>query len=343
MELGEHIIIGGEEWCAFPGLNIPAIKARVDSGAKTSTIHASNIHKFMRKGEKWVSFEVHPIQDSRRITLHCKAKVVDHRNIKSSSGISEKRFVIQSTMKIGNFQWNIELTLANRDSMGFRMLLGREAMENRVFVDPANSFLLGDYSGEKISELYQHFKDVRSGLRIGVLASNPELYSNKRIIEAGEERGHEMVFLNVQQCYMKLDATNPEVRFRGGRSLNNLDAIIPRLRPNLTFYGCALIRQFDSLGIFCANSWESIGRSRDKLFSSQLFSQNGIQIPITGFAKSPLDTTDLIQMVNGAPLIIKLLEGTQGKGVVLAENAKAAESVINAFKSLNANILVQEF
>lgn len=343
MELEEHIIIGGEEWCAFPGLNITAIKARVDSGAKTSTIHASNIHKFMRKGEKWVSFEVHPIQDSRRITLQCKAKVVDHRNIKSSSGISEKRFVIQSAMKIGNFQWDIELTLANRDSMGFRMLLGREAMENRVLVDPANSFLLGDYSGEKISELYQHFKDVRSGLRIGVLASNPELYSNKRIIEAGEERGHEMVFLNVQQCYMKLDATNPEVRFRGGRSLNNLDAIIPRLRPNLTFYGCALIRQFDSLGIFCANSWESIGRSRDKLFSSQLFSQNGIQIPITGFAKSPLDTTDLIQMVNGAPLIIKLLEGTQGKGVVLAENAKAAESVINAFKSLNANILVQEF
>jgi len=343
MELGEHIIIGGEEWCAFPGLNIPAIKARVDSGAKTSTIHASNIHKFMRKGEKWVSFEVHPIQDSRRITLHCKAKVVDHRNIKSSSGISEKRYVIQSVMKIGNFQWNIELTLANRDSMGFRMLLGREAMENRVFVDPANSFLLGDYSVEKISELYRHFKDVRSGLRIGVLASNPELYSNKRIIEAGEERGHEMVFLNVQQCYMKLDATNPEVRFRGGRSLNNLDAIIPRLRPNLTFYGCALIRQFDWLGIFCANSWESIGRSRDKLFSSQLFSQNGIQIPITGFAKSPLDTTDLIQMVNGAPLIIKLLEGTQGKGVVLAENSKAAESVINAFKSLNANILVQEF
>jgi ribosomal protein S6--L-glutamate ligase len=343
MELGEHIIIGGEEWCSFPGLNIPAIKARVDSGAKTSAIHASNIHKFNRKGEKWVSFEVHPIQDTRRITLRCKAKIIAHRNIKSSSGISEKRYVIQSTMKIGSYQWDIELTLANRDSMGFRMLLGREAMENRVFVDPANSFLQGDYSVEKVSELYRHFKDVRSGLRIGVLASNPELYSNKRIIEAGEERGHEMIFLNVQQCYMKLDATNPEVRYRGGKSLNNLDAIIPRIKPNLTFYSLALIRQFEALGIFCANSWESISRSRDKLFSSQLFSQNGIEIPITGFAKSPLDTNDLINMVNGAPLIIKLLEGTQGKGVVLAENSKAAESVINAFKSLNANILVQEF
>lgn len=343
MELEKHIIIGGAEWCAFPGLNISAIKARVDSGAKTSAIHASNIQKISRKGEKWVRFEVYPIQDTRRITIRCEAKIIDQRIVKSSSGISEKRYVIQSSMKIGDYQWNIELTLANRDSMGFRMLLGREAMENRVFVDPANSFLLGDYSEEKINEKYQHVKDIRSGLKIGVLASNPQLYSNRRIMEAGKDRGHEMIFLDVQQCYMKLDSTNPEVRYRGGSSLNNLDAIIPRIKPNMTFYSCALIRQFESLGIFCANSWESISKSRDKLFSSQLFSQNGIQIPITGFAKSPLDTTDLIKMVNGAPLIIKLLEGTQGKGVVLAENSKAAESVINAFKSLNANILVQEF
>lgn len=339
----QHIIIGGEEWCSFPELNIPAIKARVDSGAKTSTIHASNIQKFNRKGEKWVSFEVHPIQETRRIAIRCEAKVIDHRVVKSSSGIAEKRYVIRSTMEIGNYHWNIELTLANRDSMGFRMLLGREAMENRVLVDPANCCLLGDRSEENIKELYQHVKDVRSGLRIGVLASNPILYSNQRIMEAGEERGHEMIFLNIQQCYMKLDSSNPEVRYRGGSSLNNLDAVIPRIRPNLTFYGCALVRQFESLGIFSANGSESIGKSRDKLFSSQLFSQNGIQIPITGFAKSPLDTTDLINMVNGAPLIIKLLEGTQGKGVVMAENAKAAESVINAFKSLQANILVQEF
>jgi ribosomal protein S6--L-glutamate ligase len=343
MELGNHIIIGGAEWCALPGLNIPAIKARVDSGAKTSALHASNIQKINRRGEKWVSFEVHPIQETRRITIRHEAKIIDQRIVKSSSGISEKRFVIQSSMKIGNYEWNIELTLANRDSMGFRMLLGREAMENRVLVDPANSFMLGDYAEAKINEMYQHVKDIRSGLRIGLLASNPLLYSNQRIMQAGEERGHEMIFLNVQQCYMKLDATQPEVRYRGGKSLNNLDAIVPRIKPNLTFYSLALIRQFEALGIFCANSWESISKSRDKLYSSQLFSQNGIHIPITGFAKSPLDTTDLINMVNGAPLVIKLLEGTQGKGVVLAENAKAAESVINAFKSLQANILVQEF
>ncbi|WP_460757076.1 30S ribosomal protein S6--L-glutamate ligase [Marinomonas epiphytica] len=181
------------------------------------------------------------------------------------------------------------------------------------------------------------------GLKIGLLASNPDLYSNRRIIEAAESRGHEIQFLNVKNCYMKLDATTPEIHYRGGRVLNDLDAVIPRIRPSMTFYACTLLRQFESLGIYCLNSSIAISQSRDKLRSLQLLLDNGLDIPTTGFANSPLDTGDLIDMVGGAPLIIKLLEGTQGKGVVLAETRKAADSVINAFKSLNANILVQEF
>jgi ribosomal protein S6--L-glutamate ligase len=169
------------------------------------------------------------------------------------------------------------------------------------------------------------------------------LYSNKRLIEAAHARGHEITFFNIQHCYMRLDAKTPEVRYRGGNILDDLDAVIPRICSSMTFYGCALLRQFDSIGIYCLNSSSSISQSRDKLFSSQLFSRNGIQIPVTGFAKSPLETKDLIDMVGGSPLIIKLLESTQGKGVVSAETNKAAESVINAFKSLQANILVQEF
>ena len=129
---------------------------------------------------------------------------------------------------------------------------------------------------------------------------------------------------------------------RGGKILNDLDAIIPRIKPSMTFYGCALIRQFDSIGTFIQNSASAISQSRDKLYSSQLFSKFGIQIPTTGFANSPLETKELIEMVNGAPLIIKLLESTQ-VNMVLAETNKAAESVINAFKSLKTNILVQEF
>ncbi|WP_268888267.1 30S ribosomal protein S6--L-glutamate ligase [Maribrevibacterium harenarium] len=182
-----------------------------------------------------------------------------------------------------------------------------------------------------------------SGLRIGLLASNPELYSNRRIMEAAESRGHEIQFLNVKHCYMKLDGTRPEIHYRGGRVLNDLDAVIPRIRPNMTFYACTLLRQFESLGIYCLNNSNAIAQSRDKLRSLQLLLEHDLHVPTTGFANSPLDTNDLINMVGGAPLIIKLLEGTQGKGVVLAETKKAAESVINAFKSLNANILVQEF
>ena len=142
---------------------------------------------------------------------------------------------------------------------------------------------------------------------------------------------------------MKIDATEPEVHYRGGKILNDLDAVITRIRPSVTFYGCALARQFESMGVYTINSSAAITQSRDKLFSLQLLLKNGISIPTTGFANSPIDTNDLIDMVDGAPLIVKLLEGTQGHGVVLAETKKAAESVINAFKALRANLLVQEF
>ncbi len=343
MDINNFIVVGSEEWCALPELGIPAIKARIDSGAKTSAIHASNITKFLKDGEPWVSYEIHPIQKNRKVVVNCSSKVHDTRMIKNTSGVSEKRYVIKTPLLIDDQTWDIEITLANRDSMGFKMLLGREAMNARILVNPGDGMRLKQYSREEITSFYGDLKDTKKGLKIGVLASNPELYSNKRIMEAGEERGHEMIFLNAEHCYMKLDSVNPEVRYRGGTILNDLDAVIPRIKPSMTFYGCALLRQFESKGIFCMNDAASIAQSRDKLFASQLLAKHGVSIPITGFAKSPSDTKDLIHMVNDAPLIIKLLESTQGKGVVLAETKKAAESVINAFKSLQTNILVQEF
>lgn len=336
-------VIGSEEWCVFETLGIPAIKARVDSGAKTSSLQATNIKIVMKHGEEWVQFEVFPLQESRSIALRCESRLIDRRTVKSSSGISEERLVIKAPVRMGKDVFEIALTLANRDTMEYRMLLGREAISGRYLVDPSSSFKLQDFSDTEISMKYASYIHEKSGLRIALLASNPNLYSNKRIIEAAEARGHEIVFLNVELAYMKLDANSPEVRYRGGNILNAFDAIIPRIRPSVTFYGCALIRQFDSLGVYCLNSAEAITQSRDKLFASQLFARHDIHIPITGFAKSPNDTRDLIKMVNGAPLIIKLLESTQGKGVVLAETNKAAESVINAFKSVQTNILVQEF
>jgi ribosomal protein S6--L-glutamate ligase len=214
----------------------------------------------------------------------------------------------------------------------------------RILVDPASSFCLGQISKQELYSYYEQYGEKQNkGLQIALLASNPDLYSNQRILEAGEERGHQMLFLNIKHCYMRLDSTQPEVHYRGGKVLTELDAIIPRIRPSATFYGCALVRQFEAMGVYVLNRASAITQSRDKLYASQLMIKNGLGMPITGFANSPLDTSDLIEMVGGAPLIVKLLEGAQGKGVVLAETKKAAESVINAFKSLNANLLVQEF
>jgi ribosomal protein S6--L-glutamate ligase len=337
------MIIGSEEWCALPDLGIPAIKVRVDSGARTSALHAFNIKSFKREDSLWVGFEVHPMQHNRRTIVRCEAPVIDKRVVKSSSGLKEKRYVIRTSLQHDGQSWDIELTLTNRDSMGYRMLLGREAMVGRVLVDPAAAFLGGEIAHEQLQTHYAEHTRERSGLHIGLLASNPDLPSNRRLIEAGEERGHHLYFYDIKQCYMKLDAEMPEVHYRGGRILNTLDAVIPRIRPDLTFYGCALVRQFESIGVFSLNSAEAIGSSRDKLYALQVLLRHGLSIPVSGFADSPIETGELIDMVNGAPLVVKLLEGPQGRGVVLAETRKAGESLINAFKSLQANLLVQEY
>ena len=337
------LIVGSEEWCSLPGLGLPAIKARVDSGAATSSLHAFNIVPFQRDGELWISFEVHPLQNDRSVVVRHEAPVLEQRSVRNTSGISENRYVIREELVLGEQRWPIELTLTNRDAMGYRMLLGREAMVGRVLVDPEGSHQLGDVEPAQLEAMYAALRTERTGLRIALLASDSELYSNRRLLEAGEERGHRMEFLNVKQCYMRLDPQNPEMHYRGGNVLERIDAVIPRIRPSVTFYGCAITRQFESMGIRVLNAAEPIKRSRDKLLASQLFVRHGLSMPVTGFASSPLDTKDLIKMVGGAPLILKLLEGAQGRGVVLAETQKAAESVINAMKSLNANLLVQEF
>lgn len=340
----DRTIIGKEEWLALPDLNLPAIKARIDSGAKTSSLHAFNIRPYEKDGKEWVHFDIHPMQNNRSITKSCTAQVLDQRTVKNTGGQSETRPVIRTMMRLGDVSLPIEVTLTNRDSMGYRMLLGREAMRDGVLVDPSESFLQSSLSNDKAWSFYQGTEPVaKSGLKIVVLASNNSLYSNKRLMEAGEKRGHTMRFVSLKYCYMNIAREHPIVHYRGGEKLDDVDAVIPRLRPSMTLYGCAVTRQFQTQGAFCLNESEAISRSRDKLRALQMLASRGMNMPVTGFAHSPQDTKDLIAMVGGAPLVVKLLEGAQGMGVVLAETKKAAESVINAFKSLHADILVQEF
>ncbi|MEL0324542.1 MAG: 30S ribosomal protein S6--L-glutamate ligase, partial [Rhodospirillales bacterium] len=168
------------------------------------------------------------------------------------------------------------------------------------------------------------------------------LYSTRRLIESAEERGHEVEVLDVLRCYMNITSHRPGIHYKG-RVLSGFDAVIPRIGASVTFYGTAVSRQFEMMGVYTLNESVAISRSRDKLRSMQLLSRRGIGLPVTGFANKPDDISDLIEMVGGAPLVIKLLQGTQGIGVVLAETRKAAESVIQSFFGLNASVLVQEY
>jgi ribosomal protein S6--L-glutamate ligase len=180
-------------------------------------------------------------------------------------------------------------------------------------------------------------------MKIAILATNPHLYSHQRLKEAGEEVSHEVSIINPLNCYMNVAASNPNVHYRGGVPLPKFDAVIPRIGASITFYGTALLRHMETMGMYTLNESIAISRSRDKFRALQLLARKGIPMPLTSFAQSPDDTEDLIRMVGGAPLVIKLLEGTQGKGVILAESHQSAVSIINAFKEMSANILVQEF
>ncbi|MBK1828912.1 30S ribosomal protein S6--L-glutamate ligase [Haloferula rosea] len=179
-------------------------------------------------------------------------------------------------------------------------------------------------------------------MKIAVLSRNPKLYSTRRLLEAGTERGHDMKRYDYLKCHMNIASMRPTI-FLGDDELKDHDAVIPRIGASHTFFGTAVVRQFEMMGTYSVNESVAISRSRDKLRSLQLLSRKGIGLPVTAFAHDTKATGHLIKLCGGAPIVIKLLEGTQGVGVVLAETTKAAESVIEAFRGMDANILAQEF
>ena len=179
-------------------------------------------------------------------------------------------------------------------------------------------------------------------MKIAILSRNRRLYSTRRLKQAAEARGHAVRVIDVLRCYMKLQSGRPEIWY-GSRRLAGFDAVIPRIGASVTFYGTAVVRQFEMMGVYTLNESVAITRARDKLRALQLLARRGIGMPATAFAHSPVDTDGVIDLVGGAPLVVKLVEGTQGQGVVLAENRQAARSVIDAFRGLDAYFLVQQF
>lgn len=179
-------------------------------------------------------------------------------------------------------------------------------------------------------------------MKIAILSRNPKLYSTRRLVEVAEQRGHEVSVLDHLKCVLVIEKGNPHI-FYGGKEVTGIDAIIPRIGTSVTFYGAAVVRQFEQMKVFSSVESQALVRSRDKLRSLQLLAKSGIGMPKTAFASAPKNIDNVIEQVGGAPVVIKLLEGTQGIGVILAETHKSAKSVIESFLALDANILVQEF
>ena len=334
--------LGWEEWVSLPGLSLPAIKAKVDTGARTSALHAIAIEPFGTDKNPQVRFIMHPDPGNPNIEVICSAKVKDRRSVTSSNGSSELRFIIGADIKVGDKTWPIDLSLTNRESMGYRMLLGRSALRDDISVVPTLSFQQPILSYDIYKKRQGKKAIPKRPLRIGILTQEPKNYSNRQMVRAAEARGHVIDMIYTSRCYMAINAHKPEVYYDGA-PLPRYDAIIPRIGSRLTFYGMSVVRQFEAMGIFCLNNAAPIGNSRDKLLAHQLLSQHGLGMPVTAFAKSPADTKGILDVVGGAPVVVKLLESTQGKGVVLADNRKGASAIIDAFRGLNAHFLVQEF
>lgn len=339
-DISEEFTFGWEEWVSLPALGLPALKAKVDTGARTSALHAFEIEPFGPANKPLIRFNVHPIAGRDDVEVSCSAPLIEQRDVTSSNGETETRYVIETRIEVAGRTWPIEVTLTDRRNMTSRMLLGRQALGPEITVHPSDRFFQPELDYDIYLKRRQRAVPKRS-LRIAVL-SREDNFSTQRLIEEGHLRDHVVEVIDTTRCYMAINQNNPAVYYDGKR-LPRYDAVIPRIGASITSYGTAVVRQFETIGTYCVNSSDGIGTSRDKLAAHQVLARNRIGMPATAFASSPKDTSNLIGLVGKAPLIVKLLESTQGKGVVLAETPKAAESVISAFRNLRANFLVQQF
>ncbi len=334
--------LGWEEWVALPDLGLPALKAKIDTGAKTSALHAFEIEPFGPAAQPKVRFLMYPVPNRPDLAIACSAPVLDRREVMSSNGEAELRYVIETRLKMGDRIWPAEVTLTDRGSMQYRMLVGRQGIPEDAVVAAQDSFCQPQIGYEVYTTTRVREVAPDRALRVAVLSREAKSYSTRRLVEEGEARGHAVEVIDTLRCYMTLNPLAPDIHYDGKR-LARYDAVIPRVGASITPYGTAIVRQFETIGTWALNGSSGITASRDKLHAHQILARQKIGMPVTAFASSPKDTTNLIGLVGSTPLIVKLLESTQGKGVVLAETKKAAESVIDAFRGLKANFLVQQF
>ncbi len=293
--LHDKLEFGWEEWVALPDLGLPALKAKVDTGARTSALHASEIEVFGPNARPKVRFVVHPVANDYNVAITCSANILDRREVTSSNGESEMRYVIGSKLAVAGHSWPVEITLTNRHAMASRMLLGRQALGENITITASDRRLQPDLSYDVYRSAKLRKAAPKRALRVAVL-SREDNYSTRRLVQEGEDRGHTIEVIDTARCYMTINTMSAEVHYDGTR-LPRYDAVIPRIGASITPYGTAVIRQFETIGTYCINGSEGIRASRDKLQAHQILASQKIGMPTTAFAASPKDTKNLMDLV----------------------------------------------
>ena len=273
-DASKSFVVGWEEWVALPDLGLPAIKAKVDTGARTSALHAYLVEPFGPAAAPIVRFAIHPVPGRSDISITCTAPVIDRREVTSSNGDREQRYVIQTRVVMGARAWPIEITLANREGMSYRMLLGRQAIRDDMVVDPTASFRQPRLS----FKLYRGMAsggEVRRSLTIALLTRRQLSPSNRRIVAEAERHGHQVALLDPGALAIPF-ADHGRLADERGAQIGPFDAVVPRLGPGP--FAAALVRQLEAAGCFAMNSGDAIDRLRSPLAALQALSAHGVPV-----------------------------------------------------------------
>ncbi len=325
-----RMIVGWRELVSLPEWGVEDVVAKIDTGARTSALHVEDIRELP---DNRVTFNIVLSRKNPKNRVPVEATLRRMTRVRPSSGKMQTRYVVATRMLLGGIEKEIEISLVRRDNMLCRMLLGRRAMEGDFLVDAGRKRL--------------HAPDVRRKLGekkmdIAILSRSPGAYSTRRLKEAAEARSMNVKILDTLGFSISLEEQYPDLYFRG-RPVGHYDAVVPRIGASITYFGTAVVRQFEQMGVFAANTSLGITNSRDKLRSLQILSRHDIGIPATAFVRRKQDVLPTIERLGGAPVIIKLLEGTQGVGVILADTEKVAEAIIETLQTAKQNVLVQKF
>jgi ribosomal protein S6--L-glutamate ligase len=283
----DPFVVGWEEWLALPELGLPAIKAKVDSGARTSALHASAITEVGSAERPRVRFDVHPIPGRADVVVTCTAEVVDRREVTSSNGDVERRYVIRTPVTIGSRTWPIEISLTNRETMSYRMLLGRQAIRDDMLVDPARSFHQPQLGYRVYGAGMRHEPSARP-LTIAILSRRPENAGNRRLVRQAELRGHSVPVIDRRRISLFVATQDPAILFNG-RPLDSIDAVVFRAGKSPSAFSLAIVRQMEWLGAYALNPADALARVGDPIVSRQMLARAGIAIPEIAVNPSDLD------------------------------------------------------